>query len=241
LQAQTDPPVFSKAGVVSAAGLQSFAPIAPGGIISIFGDKLADNVAQNSGTPLPQQLGNATVLIGGHVAPLFYVSQNQLNALVPTGLKTNTTYQVLVQRGNTYSQPISVDVAASQPAVFQASGAAIGVAYRGTDPGFLVSTSAPITAGDFLVLYCAGLGPTNPPVDDGVASPFSPLAQTTSPVTVSIVGQSASVQFAGLAPGFVGLYQVNAIVPPGITPGSAVPLLLSVAGQTGPPSSIAVK
>jgi hypothetical protein len=83
LQAQTDPPAFAKEGVVSAASLQSFAPIAPGGIISIFGDRLADNVAQSGDAPLPQQLGNTTVIIGGHIAPLFYVSQTQVNALVP--------------------------------------------------------------------------------------------------------------------------------------------------------------
>ena len=71
LQAQTDPPVFAKAGVVSAASLQSFAAIAPGGIISIFGDRLADDVAQSGKPPLPPQLGNTTVISGGQRAPRF--------------------------------------------------------------------------------------------------------------------------------------------------------------------------
>jgi uncharacterized protein (TIGR03437 family) len=240
LQAQTDPPAFAKEGVVSAASLQSFAPIAPGGIISIFGDRLADNVAQSGDAPLPQQLGNTTVIIGGHIAPLFYVSQTQVNALVPIGLKPNTTYQVLVQRGTTYSQPISVDVGPAQPAAFQSAGSAIAVAYRGSG-SFPVSSANPTTAGDVLVIYCAGLGATDPAVPDGVASPSSPLAQTKSPVTVSIGGQTAIVQFAGRAPGFVGLYQVNATVPPGIAPGNSVPLILSVAGQAGPPAGLAVQ
>jgi len=241
LQAQTDPPVFEKRGVVSAASLQSFAPIAPGEIISIFGDRLADNVAQSPGAPLPEQLASTTVLIGGQIAPLFYVSQNQVNALVPTSIKPNTTYQVLVQRGLTYSQPISIDVGPAQPAAFQSGGSAIAVAYRGSVAPFLVSSASPATAGDVLVIYCAGLGPTDPPVPDGVASPSFPLAQTKSPVTVTIGGQNAGVQFAGLAPGFVGLYQVNAVVPAGIAAGESVPLVLSVAGQSGPPASLAVR
>ena len=62
-----------------------------------------------------------------------------------------------------------------------------------------------------------------------------------APVTVSIGGQPAVVQFAGLAPGFVGLYQVNAAVPSGVTPGDSVPLTLTVAGQTGPPAGLAVR
>jgi len=240
LQAQTDPPVFAKAGIVSAASLQSFAAIAPGGIISIFGDRLADNAVQSGNPPLPPQLGSTTVIIGGQVAPLFYVSQTQVNALVPIGIKPNTTYQVLVQRGLTYSQPISVDIGPAQPAAFLAGGAAIAVAYRGS-ASFLVSPANPATTGDVLVIYCAGLGATNPPVADGAATPFSPLSQTISPVTVSICGQSAGAQFAGLAPGFVGLYQVNTSVPAGVTPGDSVPLTLSVAGQTGPAAGLAVR
>jgi len=232
--------VFAKAGIVSAASLQSFAAIAPGGIISIFGDRLADNAVQSGNPPLPPQLGNTTVIIGGQVAPLFYVSQTQVNALVPIGIKPNTTYQVLVQRGLTYSQPISVDIGPAQPAAFLAGGAAIAVAYRGS-ASFLVSPANPATTGDVLVIYCAGLGATNPPVADGAATPFSPLSQTISPVTVSIGGQSAGVQFAGLAPGFVGLYQVNTSVPAGVTPGDSVPLTLSVAGQTGPAAGLAVR
>jgi hypothetical protein len=76
-----------------------------------------------------------------------------------------------------------------------------------------VTPSAPAQAGDLLVIYCAGLGVTNPPVGDGVASPSSPQAQTQAPVTVTIGGQNANVVFAGLTPTLVGLYQVNVTMP----------------------------
>jgi uncharacterized protein (TIGR03437 family) len=91
------------------------------------------------------------------------------------------------------------------------------------------------------VIYSAGLGVTNQPVADGAASPGSPPAQTQAPVTVSIGGQNANVAFAGLTPTLVGLYQVNVVMPAGVTPGNAVPVLLTVAGQTSPAAIIATQ
>ncbi|HEV2690279.1 MAG TPA: hypothetical protein VGV35_17095 [Bryobacteraceae bacterium] len=230
-----DPPVFTQGSIGSAAVPIAYQPLAPGSIISIYGDRLADATLSAQTLPLPVTLGNAEVLIAGQQIPLIFVSQFQINAVIPFGLNFNTTHQVLVQRGNTYSQPAPIDVAAAQPNIFLANGYGILIAYRsdGTPP-FLVSKSAPAKAGDVLVIYCDGLGATDPAVPDGVGSPSTPpLAQTTSPVTVSVGGKNAQVLFAGLAPGFVGLYQVNAVLPDGVAPGTSVPVTLTVAGQTG--------
>ena len=87
-------------------------------------------------------------------------------------------------------------------------------------------------AGEVLVIYCNGLGLTNPAVTAGGAAPFSPLAVTANPVAVTIGGQLAAVAFAALAPGFTGLDQINAIVPAGIPPSGAAPVALIVAGQS---------
>lgn len=238
---QKDPPVLTQGSVGSAASFVPYAALAPGGIISIYGDRLADNTASNQTIPLPAQLGNAQVIIAGQAVPLFYVSQTQVNALVPFGLNANTTHQILVQRGLTYSQPIPIDVGPAQPAPFLIGAKyAIVVAYRGVD-SFLVTSQQPATAGDVLVIYCAGLGATDPAVVDGAASPSLPLAQTKAPVTATIGGQGAPVLFAGLTPGLVGLYQVNAQVPAGTPTGDTVPLILAVAGQTGPSSALPVR
>jgi uncharacterized protein (TIGR03437 family) len=148
---------------------------------------------------------------------------------------------LLIQRDLTLSSPVAIDIADAQPGAFQSSGSAIIEDYRGTDPAFLVTPTAPAQAGDLLVIYCAGLGVTNPPVADGAASPSSPPAQTQSPVTVSIGGQIASVAFAGLTPTLVGLYQVNVVMPAGVTPGNAVPVMLTVAGQTSPAAIISTQ
>jgi len=104
--------------------------------------------------------------------------------------------------------------------------------------GSLVDASNPASANEVLVIFCAGLGEVNPPVVAGAAAV---LSMTVNPVTVTMGSQPASVDFAGLAPGFAGLYQVNARVPGGLTPANDVPLQVSVAGQQSTPVTIAVR
>ena len=234
-------PMILPGGIVSAASPVSFTALAPGGIISIYGNLLADSAAPATSIPLPTTLGNASVIIAGRTVPLFYASPGQINAVVPFGLNTNTAYSVLIQRDLAISSPVPIDVADGQPGVFLNGGYAIVEDYRGTAPAFLVTPSAPAQAGDTLVIYCAGLGVTNPPPADGAASPSSPPAQAQAPVTVSIGGQTANVAFAGLTPTLVGLYQVNVVMPPGVTPGNAVPVTLTVSGQTSPVAIIAAQ
>jgi uncharacterized protein (TIGR03437 family) len=233
-----DPPVFDRAAVVSAAALTSYQAIAPGAFLSIFGTRLADNIATADTTPLPTQLGNASVVIGGQIAPLQFVSPGQINVVAPVGLTLNTTQQVLVQRGLTYSLPAPVDVAPAQPGIFISGGFGIAVAYRtdGTAP-FIVSIASPARVGDVLVVYCAGLGQTDPPAVDGQPPAGGP---TNDPVTASIGGQNAPVAYAGLVAGFVGLYQVNLTVPDGVPTGDSVPIALSVSGQISPPALLSI-
>jgi uncharacterized protein (TIGR03437 family) len=104
----------------------------------------------------------------------------------------------------------------------------------------LAQPGNPATAGETVVIYCTGLGAVNPPVPEGTPPPVSPLSMTVNPVTVTIGGQDAPVQFSGLTPGFPGLYQVNAVVPAGV-PGDAVSLVLTVAGQSSPPVTLAIQ
>ena len=111
----------------------------------------------------------------------------------------------------------------------------------GSNIGIPVDATHPISAGDAIVIYCAGLGPVNPPVVAGSAAPSSDPAITTNPVTVTIGGKPAQVFFSGLVGGLAGEYQVNAHVPEGITPGNTVPLVISVAGFNSAPVTVAVK
>jgi uncharacterized protein (TIGR03437 family) len=239
LLAEQDPPQFDRSGVVSSASTVSFVPLAPGGLFTIYGARLADSAESYKSTPLPTTLGNAVVVMAGQVLPLLFAGPTQINAVVPSGININTTQQVLVQRGLTYSTPASVDLAPAQPAVFLSGGLAIAVAYRsdGTTP-FLVSTASPARVGDVLVLYCAGLGATTPAASDGLPAPS---AATKDPVSVTIGGRSAPVAFGGLVAGFVGLYQVNTTVPEGAGVGDAVPVVLTVSGQTGAAAPLPIR
>jgi len=88
--------------------------------------------------------------------------------------------------------------------------------------------------GEIVAVYATGLGVTNPAVRSGEAAPSDPLAKVTTPVEATVGGKAAVVHFAGLAPSFVGLYQVNVQIPAAVTPGSAVPLVLY---QNGVPSN----
>ena len=104
----------------------------------------------------------------------------------------------------------------------------------------LAEAGTPAEAGEVVVIYCTGLGAVMPAVAAGTAAPASPLSETAEEVTVAIGGQAAEVLFSGLTPGFAGLYQVNVKVPSGVT-GGAVPVALTVSGQTSPEVTMAVR
>ncbi len=149
----------------------------------------------------------------------------------------NAQQQLIVHNGSALSVPQGLLVAASQPGIYtqDQSGSGPGVIVD-FNTGEEVTPQYPANPGDTLTIYCTGLGPVNPPVETGMLAPTSePFARTATPVTVTIGGVNAQVEFAGLAPGTPDLYQVNAVVPLGVQPGSAVPMVLSVAGQSSPP------
>ncbi len=245
LQPNPKTPAISAGGAVSAASFASHQPLAPGSFVSVFGDHLSEGLTQSSTLPLATQLGATQVTLGGQLLALQFAANGQVNAIIPYDVPVNTTQQVIVTNGPAISLPEPVIIAAAQPAVFtqdsSGKGAAIvaGVSPDGTQ--FVVSSSHPLSAGDVVVIYCAGLGPVDPPVQAGAAASLTNLSHTTSPVTVSIGGRDAKVQFSGLAPGFAGLYQVNAIVPSGITPGNAVSLVITEAGQQSAPVTVPVR
>ena len=105
---------------------------------------------------------------------------------------------------------------------------------------YVVNAGAPAHVGDTIVLYCTGLGAVSPAVGDG-AAPGQQLSNTVGTAKVMVGGQSAHVGFAGLTPGYAGLYQVNATVPQGVQSGSSVPVAITIDGQTSPPITIAIK
>jgi uncharacterized protein (TIGR03437 family) len=249
LGSQQQPPVFEQSGIAGPAAAMPFAALAPGAVISIYGSRLAESTAQAQAIPLPPQLVDTQVYVAGGGSgllnlPLYYVSQSQVNALIPYEVSVNTTLQLLVQRGNTYSVPVQINMAGAEPAVFSTSGAPNSAGLiqvypaRGGQPYF-ASATAPAHSGDTIVLYCTGLGAVSPGVGDG-AAPGQQLSNTVGAAQLMVGGQTAQVEFAGLTPGFAGLYQVNAVLPAGTPTGANVPLTLAIDGQTSAVVTIAV-
>ncbi len=164
---------------------------------------------------------------------------------MPYQLAAKAKYQIIVLRGITLSSPETVAIFDSQPAVFTTdqSGKGQGHIYIIASDGAqtLANRASPATAGDVLTVYCAGLGEVQPPLAAGLPAPFGQLENTVNPVTATIGGVPADIMFAGLTPGFAGLYQINMTVPSGVTPGDAVPLVLTVAGISSQPVSMAIR
>jgi uncharacterized protein (TIGR03437 family) len=239
------PPVVAPGGVLNAASYQLQASLAPGSLISIFGQLLSQGTVTADSLPLADSLGATVVTIAGRRLPLIYAGPDQVNAMIPYDLPINATHQLVVQRGAAISLPQPVNVLASQSGVFtknltgQGLGIVVKVAADGTQS--VAGPDNPVTAYDAIVIYCTGLGDVNPRQIAGQQVPFSPLSQTLDAVTVTIGGVDAPIFFAGVTPGFTGLYQINAYVPSGVTPGSAVPLVITQSDRVGPAVTIPVR
>jgi adhesin/invasin len=243
LQANPTTPSVNAGGIVSAAKSSGNQPLAPGAFTSIYGLNLGAGQNPALSLPLATHLGATQVVLGGRALPLQYAADGQVNAVIPYDVPPNTTQQLIISNGPALSVPQPVVIAPAQPAVFaSADGSGSVQDFKpGSKVGVPVDTDHPISAGDVIVIYCAGLGAVTPAVAAGAAAPSSPPAMTMNPATVMIGGKSAQVSFSGLSPGYAGLYQVNALVPKGITPGDAVPLIITVAGFDSAPVTVAVK
>ena len=248
VQPNSTTPAILPGGVVSAASYAGQQPLAPGSYVAIFGSRLSPGVNQSPNLPLSLQLGGTQAMLGNKTLPLQFTSDGQINAIVPFDIPINTSQSLIVQNGVTLSSPERVAIAPAQPAVFtkdlSGKGAGIVTGFKPNgqpiNSGQVLDAANPATAGDTLVIYCAGLGAVDPPVPAGQAAPLSPLSKTVNTVRVTIGGQEATVGFAGLAPTFAGLYQINAIVPAGVTPGNA-DLIVTVAGLSSASVTVPVR
>ena len=188
----------------------------------MYGSGLSSFTGSPGILPLPNSYpptGSTFMLVGGLSAPLYYLSDGQLNVQLPNELATNQQYAVVVSANNALTLPDTIDVVAGQPGVDAFSDGHV-VAQHNADYS-LVSSSNPAKPGEYLIIYLVGLGPTNSQRADRRAGPGppNPLATATVQPTVTVGGQPAFVAFAGLTPGAVGLYQITFQVPAGAASG----------------------
>lgn len=219
------PPAGSSTSIASVTNAAGYgANFSPGSLVSIFGKNLSGSTAQSSGLPLPTTLGGAKVMINNISCPLTYASPTQLNAQVPYEIRPGSA-TLTIQYGEGASTSITVQAVA--PGLFTDPDNQRGAI---ENSNYSVNSSTnPAATGSLITLYGTGGGPTDVTVGTGQGAPLSPLAHLAGNVVVSINGLAAEVKFAGLAPGYVGLLQVDVIVPDGAGSGD-VNIILSVNG-----------
>ncbi len=233
-------PVIADRGIKQGASF-SDGTASAGTILSIFGANLASSTLTAQTLPLPTSLGGAQVKVNGTPAPLFFVSPGQINFQLPPDV-TGTSVTIVVSRDGVDGLSVSVPLVSTLPGLFTLSA-------DGKGPGAIlkadfspVSATNPAPRGSVVLLYGSGMGAVNPPVAAGQPAPTSePLSRMVLTPQVTIGGQQAAVLFAGLAPGFVGLYQINVQVPASVTPGTAVQVVVTISGSISNTVTMAVQ
>jgi uncharacterized protein (TIGR03437 family) len=236
-------PSFTASGIGNAASYNS-GSVAPGEIVSIFGSGLGPLTgagAMLTGTGTVSTLNSGTqVLFGSYAAPILYASATQLNVVVPFEVTAGVNVSVTVTSNEQTSAAASVPVTQAVPGIFLIGGTQAAVLNDVNQVLTVNGPSNPAPAGGVIVIYATGGGILSSPVIDGeIPTTLIDLENA----TLTVGGQLATIDFAGLAPGFAGVLQINATLPSGIATGSAIPLVLSIgdASSSAQTATIAIQ
>lgn len=229
-------PTVPNGAVVNGASFQVGGSISPGALATVFGGGFGAALANASSLPLPTQLGSVSVKVNGTAAPLVFVSPGQINFQVPWETSPGTASITVTANGQT-SSSASVQVVSAAPGIFFNS--STGQAIAQNQDNSVNTSSNPARVGSTIVVYLTGSGPLDHPLADGAAAAASPLSSVTSTVSAAFGSVPAQVSFAGMTPGFVGLLQMNIVVPASL---NAQDYLLSVTinGQKSNAATISV-
>jgi uncharacterized protein (TIGR03437 family) len=227
--AAVTPPQISS--VVNAAdGTQ---PVAPGGLISVYGQQMSPINIATQQIPLPTALGESCLTVNGVAVPMLFVSSQQINGQLPTTVSGSATMTLYTPAG--ISNNFYLSILSAAPSIFLTgtAGPETGLAtvYR-DDNGQLITPTNPIHPNDTITIYATGMGLTSPLVSAGMPAPSNPLSNTVIAPLVTLGGVPLNVMYAGLVPGEIGVYQVNASVPSGVPQGMDIPLAVAQAGYS---------
>ena len=225
--ASSGPPAIKSGGIVSASAFGSFSSAAPGSWIEIYGSNLAGDTrswagADFHGANAPTSLDGTSVTIGGQAAFVDYISPGQVNSQVPSNVALGMQ-PVIVKAPSGASAAANINVAGTAPGLLAPASFLVGgkqyTAALFSDgqtyvlpPGTIANLPSRVAQpGETIVLYGVGFGAVTPTTPAGqIVSQNNQLA---SQFAISLGGVPAQVTYAGLAPGFVGLYQFNVVVP----------------------------
>jgi len=237
---RTTAPTFSANSIFDTASYQR-GPLSPGELVWIAGSSLGPTTTMTAtfdqNGRLPTELGATSVTFDGIAAPINLASLNVLQVQVPFELAGRSSTNVVVRTQGLSSAPVTAGLVATSPGLYTTGGSGTGQLNAVNPNGTRNGRQNPVDRGSFVSIFANGLGVTNPPVPTGQRTPSSPLSIATFPITASIGGQPAQVLYAGLAPGFVGLFQVNLAVPQNASIGEQIPVTLTI---NGVPSQSAV-
>jgi uncharacterized protein (TIGR03437 family) len=228
-------PAYSAAGMVNGPNYAP-GPFAPNSIVSIFGSGLArssqgvtaGDILNNT---LPTELNGTHVYVMNSPAPLLYVSDGQVNFLVP-GNQLDGDVKIRVVREGLTGPEVTVTLVDAAPALFQT---AAGYAIAAHLDNSLIAPGSPAQAGEIIVVYACGLGRTLPNPAPGAIPQSAAVIQRLSDLKVYLGGaaiDAASILYAGLTPGSAGLYQINLVLPD--NPGTDPEIRVAIADQSSP-------
>jgi uncharacterized protein (TIGR03437 family) len=222
-------------GRISSMSGQS--PPSPGSRVKISGWNFQNDAeAFSSGYPLPSSLGGISVTVAGQTVPLFLVTASEIDCQLPFTTPAGMD-NFVVDFGDGTQATAGVNVPSAAAEILQYNTefftSNYGMAFH-AGTAIVADQNHPASAGEALETYGIGLGAVNPAVDAGVPAPTDPLAYAIATPQVKIGNKDATVTYAGLAPGLVGMDQVNIIVPSGLKSGSQ-PISWAVSGQ--PPTA----
>jgi uncharacterized protein (TIGR03437 family) len=227
-------PTLQLNAVVDAASNVAGA-VSPGEIVTLYGVNIGPAAAVgfqvNADGTYAKSLGGAQVLFDGVPAGVTYVSAGQINAVAPYGLAAGATTQVQVGYQGVVSNAVAVPVQNAHPGLFTVDASGLGGGAILNQDYSLNTALNPVAPGTVVMIYCTGGGVTNPPSVDATLTPAAPplYLLNTSPVAVTIGGIAATVSYSGAAPSQIaGLTQINAQVPAGVTPGTKVPVVVTI-------------
>jgi uncharacterized protein (TIGR03437 family) len=218
----TPPPAAPVLSSVVNGGSHLGGALAPGEIVTLMGQYFGTNAASTG------------VWFDQHAAPLLFVQDNQIGAVVPYGTAKQSVTQVHLTSSGVSSNTLTLAVAHAAPGI-----------YIVLNQDFTInSPTKPVPPGGAVVLYATGEGQTIPAGQDGKIAGTHWGDVWPKPVlhvAVEIGGQPAQVLYAGAAPGFIaGAMQVNALVPAGVPKGSVVQLVLTIGGFSSQAVTVAV-
>ncbi|MBV8846993.1 MAG: Ig-like domain repeat protein [Bryobacterales bacterium] len=201
---------------------------APGGVATVFGSQLSQSTQAAGSVPLPVSMAGVTVTVNGVIAPLYYASPTQVNFQIPYTTPTGTATVAINNDGQVTSQ--SITISALAPGIF-------------TDQNGVLVPSGSASSGQVISLYFTGAGAISPALSTGSApsmqAQIASLPRPLQMVGVTVAGVSAPIQFAGDAPGLVGVIQVNFQVPGGVPTGPQQ-VVVTVGGVASPPVMLTI-